>query len=121
MNMTDGIVIGFAVGFVAILCIGYSRRKETQNYLPKQRTADEPLKVTSTPRGTYQKYPNCRVGEKVYVKVLNAPDVFLVEVMAINEDGVIIYDPNTAADKQFRFYAHKNVFRTYKKEGTENE
>ena len=119
--MTDGIVIGFAVGFVAILCIGYSCRKETPNYLPKQRTADEPLKVTSPPRGTYQKYPNCRVGEKVYVKVLNAPDVFLVEVMAINEDGVIIYDPNTAADKQFRFYAHKNVFRTYKKEGTENE
>lgn len=26
--MTDGIVIGFAVGFVAMLCISYSCRKE---------------------------------------------------------------------------------------------
>lgn len=113
--MIDGMAIGFAVGFVAILCIDFVCRKEKPKDLI---TAPPPPPPPPPPRN---KYPNCRVGEMVYVKVLNAPDVFLVEVMAINEDGVIIYDPNTAADKQFRFYAHKNVFRTYKKEGTENE
>ena len=112
--MTDGIVIGFVVGFVAILCIGFACRKEK----PKDLVIAPPPPPPPPPRN---KYPNCRVGEMVYVKHPNIPGVFLVEIVAINADGVIVNDPNAQQDDKFRFYAHKNVFRTYKKEGTENE
>lgn len=113
--MTEGITIGFAVGFVAMLCIGFSCRKNK----PKDLIiAPPPPPPPPPPRS---KYPNCRVGEMVYVKYPDVPGVFLVEVVAINADGVIVNDPNAEADKQLRFYAHKNIFRTYKKEGIENE
>lgn len=116
--MTEGIVIGFAIGFFVMMMLA-PKQEKTKGY---QRSTSEPPKVV-TPKSSYVKYPNCRVGETVYVNYQNDKRVDVVEVLAINEAGIIgnIITDENATDVVPAFYSHKYVFRTYKKEGTENE